>query len=279
MSEELDRKKHQDFYNLLDNLFRARGLDFSQYRPKCIERRIKTRMLATKTNSYTEYLSILRNNPGEYDKLLNALTINVTEFFRDGEVFEYIRRKVLPEIIKNKEKRQKKVIRIWSAGCADGPEPYTLAILAFEVLGERLYKDFFVNIYGTDIDEDCLRRAQEGVYAKNTHIKNVPLNIIQKYFTYVGDNKYAVNDRLRIITKFRRHDLVLDKPLNYIDLVVCRNALIYFSRQLQEKVFMNFHKGLARDGFMVLGKIETVSGPAQGMFDLIDLQNKVYKVK
>src|SRR3989338_9415566 len=194
----------EDFqlYALLNKLFKDRGVDFREYRPKCITRRIATRLRATGTKTYQEYMTLLKQDPKEYDKLLNVLTINVTEFFRDSEVFNILILHILPELIRNKEKRKKKIIRVWSAGCSDGPETYTLAILLFELLGERLFSDFFVSIYGTDIDEECIQKAREGVYFAKVHMKNVDPRVVQKYFTYAGMDSYAVADKLKLIAKF-----------------------------------------------------------------------------
>lgn len=269
----------EDFqlYALLNKLLKDRGVDFRQYRPKCITRRVATRIRATGAKTYQEYMTLLKQNPKEYDKLLNVLTINVTEFFRDTEVFHILRLHILPGLIRSKERRKKKIIRIWSAGCSDGPETYTLAILLFELLGERLLQDFFVSIYGTDVDEECLKKAQEGVYFAKVHMKNVDPRIVQKYFTYAGNYSYAVADKLKLITKFRRQDLVLDKPLSCVDLILCRNVLIYFSRELQMKVFENFYSALIPGGYLVLGRVESVWGDMQKYFTAVDHKNRIYQ--
>lgn len=273
------KSSREDFelYALLNKLFKDRGVDFRQYRPKCIARRIATRMRATGVKTYQEYVTILNTSPQEYDHLLSVLTINVTEFFRDPEVFHILRLHILPELIQNKEKRKKKIIRIWSAGCSDGPETYTLAVLLFELLGQRLFSDFLVSIYGTDIDDECITKAREGVYFAKVHMKNVDPRIAQKYFTYAGNYAYAVADKLKIITKFRHQDLVLDKPLSCVDLILCRNVLIYFSRELQMKVFENFYHALVPGGYLVLGRVESVWGEMQKYFAAIDHKNRIYQ--
>lgn len=279
MQEDIDIDKDIEFQMILKKIFEARGVDFKGYRPKCIQRRVLTRMRVTGAKNYQEYMIVLKNNPNEYEKLFNALTINVTEFFRDPEIYDILRYKVLPEIIAAKEKRGRKTIRIWSAGSSDGQEAYSVAILLHEILGNRLFKDFVVHIHGTDIDEDCLKRAQEGVYTAKPYFKSVSLPILRKYFTFIGGDRYAVSDKLRIITKFKRHDLALDKPLTCMDLILCRNVLIYFSRELQFKVFENFHKALFKDGYLILGKTETVWGETQKFFTVVDHKNKICKRK
>lgn len=270
-------KEEFELYALLNKLFKDRGVDFRQYRPKCITRRVATRLRATGAKTYQEYMTVLKTDPKEYDRLLNALTINVTEFFRDPEVFHILRLHILPELIRNKEKRKRKIIRIWSAGCSDGPESYTLAMLMFELLGERLFSDFLVSIYGTDVDEECIQKARQGVYFAKVHMKQVDPRIVQKYFIYAGQNTYAVADKLKIITKFRRQDLVLDKPLSCIDLILCRNVLIYFSRELQMKVFENFYRSLVPGGYLVLGRVESVWGETQRYFTALDHKNRIYQ--
>ncbi|MFH1453814.1 MAG: protein-glutamate O-methyltransferase CheR [Armatimonadota bacterium] len=276
-SRSVYNMENLELYTLLNRVLADRGLDFTQYRPKCIERRIASRMRSTDTHTYAEYAAFIKRNPEELDKLLNSLTINVTEFFRDKEVFDVLRKDILPDIIRGKEGRTKKTIRIWSAGCADGSEAYSVAMLLYDILGERMFSDFVVSIFATDIDREIIKKAQAGIYAFGVHLKNVDAKFMRRFFNHTKNSEYAVSDNLRLITRFKYHDLVRDVPLKYMDLILCRNVFIYFSRELQQKVFSNFYKSLNKDGYLVMGRIETVWGEMQNYFRVLDRKNKIYE--
>ncbi|MCH8873091.1 protein-glutamate O-methyltransferase CheR [candidate division KSB1 bacterium] len=265
--------ENQAFLALQKRLFNERGLDFSQYRKQHFKRRIDVRLSATKAQTYLEYMNVLKKDPSEYDRLFNALTINVTRFFRDAETFEVIKDDVLRKIISSKRNRNKKLIRIWSAGCASGEEPYSIAILFNEILGSQI-NDFFISIYATDIDENSLQKGRTAEYDNNS-ILDVESTILRRYFRNNGN--YELKERIKEMVEFKYNDLVLNEPLARLDVIVCRNVLIYFSIELQRKIFNNFYQGLNRGGYLVLGKTETLTGKPASMFQQVNIQEKIYQ--
>ena len=276
---------------ILNRIYEERGFDFRQYKESSLRRRIERRLRATKTVSYEEYLKVLDKDPGEYKKLIDDLTIKVTEFFRDPEAWEVLSDRVLPEIIERKTRDEgrgtkssivlakrssvtyRPVLRIWSAGCATGQEAYSVAILLDQLLGERK-DDLKIDIWGTDIDRESLLKAQQAEY-KPDMIKAVPENILNEYFDFDGDFmvKCYIKDRVH----FKSQDLVLNEPLRQMDLILCRNVAIYFERPLQEKIFMDFYNGLNEKGYLFLGKAETLIGPAQEKFKPVDKRWRIYQ--
>jgi len=263
----------QGFVAIQKKIFKERGLDLSQYRENCLKRRINVRLSATRAQTYLEYMIVLKKDPTEYDRLFDALTINVTKFFRDSGTFKGIKDTVLVNIISAKQKQNKKIIRVWSAGCASGEEPYSIAILFNEILGSRI-NDFFISIYATDIDEKSLEKARAAEY-ENSSVSEVDGNILKKYF--LNEGKYKLKEEIKRMVKFKHHDLVSDEPLTHTDIILCRNALIYFSRELQQKLFKKFYEGLNKEGYLILGKTETLTGEPSKMFRQVNIGEKIYQ--
>ncbi len=266
----------EGFLLILEKIRRNKGLDFTLYRPASVKRRILSRMRATGSKNYSEYIVCLNRDPSEYDRVLEAITINVTEFFRDTETFRHIQEKVIPEIVARKEAEGRKIIRVWSAGSSFGEETYSLAILFLECLGARI-SEFMVKVYGTDIDPDCLSKARAGIYA-HTSLRHVPKQILERYFT--KDSEFhSVKNEVRSLIRFQHHDLVSDKYMEHMDLILCRNVVIYFSRPLQDFVYANFAKALNEGGFLILGKVESLWGYPTSYFETISLRERIYKKK
>ena len=275
---ELKEDKEIAFHLLLNNIFIERGIDFSRYNREMLKRRVAKRMLANGITSYSEYLRILVNNPEEeYEELLNALTVNVSEFFRDPRLFKLFN-DILMEIIDEKKKRDDYSINIWSAGCAKGEEPYSVGILLAEILKEEISR-FKIKILATDIDKKCITYAKEGKYQQQA-LKNVSKKILEKYFiSNAKDNEYTVKPGIKNIIDFRYHNLISDKPFTDIDIVFCRNVFIFMTRSLQEHLIMNFYKALRTNGYLVLGAVELLLGEAKSMFVEISSKAKVYRKK
>ncbi|MCD6301340.1 MAG: protein-glutamate O-methyltransferase CheR [Staphylothermus sp.] len=245
------------------------SMDISGYKNDFLMRRVRARMLALGITDYKEYLQRLKHDPQEVDKLLNELSINVSEFFRDPWVWEKIS-SILKDLI-----NRKTIVRIWSAGCSRGEEPYTIAILAKEVIsGISGFKK--VTIYATDIDADAIRRAQEGIYGESS-LKNVPKYLLYKYFDKINIGKYRIKDSVKELVKFRRHDLIKDPPLMLMDMVFCRNVLIYFNKELQKNVVMNLYKSLNTNGFLVLGISEYLPENVRSMFRVYDQHARIFQ--
>lgn len=263
---EEDTKKIIDFIN------KQRGLDLSSYRENFFLRRLRVRMLATKIEEVKDYIRLIQNSPEEFNLFLDALSINVTEFFRDIDVFDAFAKFVVPEVIKRKEASGNKVIRIWSAACAYGQEPYSLAILMKEALGDR--KDFLVKILGTDIDEEALTKADQGIYACGD-FKKVRKDIIEKYFVSADNNNYRVCDEIRRMVKFEKFNLIKDPPLKFMDIIFCRNVMIYFSHQQQDELFRKFAQALHSNGYLVIGKVEATW--SRDLFIPVRPMQKIYQ--
>ena len=195
----------------------------------------------------------------------------VTEFMRDPDLFAYLRSVILPELIESARKNGK-TLRIWSAGCATGEEPYSIAILMSELLGDEL-ESFNVRIFSTDLDSSAIAFARRGVYASST-IQELAPELVEKYFVAV-DGRYQVKKRLRNLTVFGEHDLAQRSPFPHVDMVLCRNVLIYFTNELQRRALQLFAFSLRQDGYLVLGKAESTS-PLNDSFVVHDLHHKVY---
>lgn len=259
---------------ILRKMKSVKGLDFSGYRSACLKRRIDTRLRAHQLENYNEYLQFLSKNPQEYDELLNVATINVSEFFRDKEAWQFVEKNIIPALIQQKETKNKRIIRLWSAGCSSGEEAYTLAILFHEILQAKI-TDFNIKIYGTDIDKDSLKKAKNGCY-QSSSIKNIPTGLLKKYFDYDG-KQYKVKDEIQALTHFQNKDLILSEPLELIDFVICRNVLIYFTKELQAKIMAKFNSALQPNGYLMLGKTESFGPFMEGYFKSYNSSERIYQ--
>ena len=258
-----------DFAVLKKQILMDAGFDCSSYSDKFLKRRFDIRMRANNVGSYREYGALLKRDPLEYTELIEVLTIPVTEFFRDPDVFEDFEKVVVPKLIADKKRKKQKVIRIWSAGCASGEEAYSIAMLMDEFLGPKL-DDFTLSIHGIDIDDAALAKAERGEYTPE-EVKKIPEAYLKKYFGFDG-KKYRIDEGLKRLVRFKKHNLISGKPYRYFDVIFCRNVLIYFSREAHEKVHMLFYDALNNDGFLIVGKTEMLSGKVREM--LVPVGNK-----
>ncbi len=239
------------FENLLAYLKKTRGFDFAGYKPATLMRRINKRIALLGLEGFGTYQDYLEVHPEEFAHLFDTILINVTSFFRDTAAWEALQHKILPQLIEGKA--PKDTIRIWCAGCASGEEPYTLAMLMSEVLGVRAFQQQ-VKIYATDLDEQALRHARQAIYTTE-NLKAVPEDLREQYFEPVG-NRFAFRSDLRRSIIFGRHDLLQDSPISHLDLLVCRNTLMYFNREAQTRILNRFHFALNDKGYLFLGKAE-----------------------
>src|SRR5262245_8923467 len=208
-------------------------------------------MEAIGCKSYGDYLDFLEVHPDEYAQLFDTLLINVTEFFRDPVSWEHLREEVLPELLKAKPGEEP--VRVWSAGCASGQEAYTAAIVLAEILGVEAYVER-VKIYATDIDEDALSTARLATYSRK-EVASVPDALLERYFE-PGDQRFAFRKDLRRTVIFGRNNLVQDAPISRLDLLICRNTLMYFNAETQGRILRHFHFALRDHGALMLGKSE-----------------------
>jgi len=249
------------------------GFNCEHYKEAHFRRRINLRVRATNSESYGAYLKLLKKDRQEYEFLLDALTVNVSEFFRNPETFKIIEKEVIPSLVKYRSGSLTRSIRIWSAGCAAGEEAYSLAILLHRTL-KTDFNRYRIRIIGTDIDAQSLEKAKKGIYDENS-LKNLDPDTKERYFLKQGD-RYRVIDEFKNITQFKHHDLISNPRTDHFDLIVCRNVMIYFKKEIQEQLQLNFYKALEKGGFFIIGKSETLLGTAPNLFRPYNTRERLY---
>ncbi|MFC6092633.1 CheR family methyltransferase [Saccharothrix lopnurensis] len=256
---------------VLKYLKETRGFDFTGYKRTSLARRVRRRMSHVGIDDFADYLDLLQVNPEEFDALFNTILINVTDFFRDTEAWEHIRAEVIPLLLA--ERGPDDPVRVWSAGCAGGQEAYTLAMVLADVLGPERFRQR-VKIYATDVDDEALTQARQASYSAG-EVHNLPEEQLQRYFEQQG-NRYVFRKDLRRSVIFGRNDLVQDAPISRIDLLVCRNTLMYFNAETQGKILNRFHFALSPRGMLFLGKAEMLLSHTR-IFDPVDLKRRTFR--
>lgn len=252
----------------------AAGLAGDVYKDKCLRRRIGVRMRACGVHTLAEYLTVLHREGGEAERLRDALTINVTRFYRNPETWDALRRVVLPALWAERQGR----LSVWSAGCSSGEEPYTIAMLVAEHAREQGHPQWIdrLHVDATDIDRVSLERAAAGRYRSDA-ATDMPAALTDRYLAADGDELVVTRGIRKRIT-VTPLDLGTEPPLRErYDLILCRNVVIYFDRAMQERLFLTFASHLAPDGVLVLGKVETLLGPARGQLQLVDARERIYR--
>ena len=275
-AEILDTLPQQDndtFKQLLTVLKVRRGVDFTFYKQSTLKRRIVRRMALSKIEKPVEYLMYLRENKAEQDALYNDLLISVTQFFRDPQSFELLCNTLFPALIS--QKTDAEPLRIWIAGCATGEEAYSMAMCLQELLGDKA-SAMKIQIFATDISEIAIAKARNGIYRQN-ELDGVSTSRLQQFFTRI-DGSYQINKIIRDMCVFAHHNLLKDPPFSKIDLVSCRNVLIYLEPVLQKRALTTFHYALNEDGFLMLGKSETI-GNNTDIFTALNTGEKIYARK
>ncbi len=244
----------------------------SNYKEDYIKRRFLSRMRSTNSTTYADYLRYLKAHPAENEPLRNALTINVTEFFRDKEVFDEIKNTVLPAIF-----QQRKRISIWCAGSSTGEEPYSLAIILYDIIAS--HKDLSGHIIATDIDEVVLAKAKAGIFEEKAISKLSTLQV-QRHFTKRPDGMYEAKQHLKDLIRFRPHDLMTGvPPARYVDLITCRNVTIYFTEKQKDDLARTFHSALIADGYYIMGKTEYLGRQVEDLFAPKNTALKIFTKK
>ncbi|HEY7800510.1 MAG TPA: chemotaxis protein CheB, partial [Hyphomonadaceae bacterium] len=254
-------------------LRRRLGHDFSQYKRSTMLRRIQRRMQVVGAVTSEDYLKRLQEHDLEADLLFRDLLINVTCFFRDSEAFDYIRREVIPAILA--EKGAHDTVRIWAAGCSSGEEAYSLAILMAEALSMQRVQPT-VQIFATDIDEPMLQRARAARYPHAT-VKDVPIELLDRYF-YAEGEEYVLSQSIRDTVRVSNHNLLKDPPFSRVDMLICRNLLIYLNSALQQRLMPVFHYALRPQGWLFLGSAENIGG-RNDLFETVESASRVYRRK
>jgi two-component system, chemotaxis family, CheB/CheR fusion protein len=253
---------------------RSSGIDLSHYKPSTIERRLHRRMAVHRLERVGDYVRLCQNDPNELTALQRDLLINVTAFFRDGAPFEVLRSQILPRIVAGK--RDADTIRIWVPGCASGEEAYSIAICLTEIL-DATQSHVAVRIFATDPDGEAIAQARRGVYPANI-AADVSPERLKRFFVKLDDGSFQVVGRVRDLIVFSTQNLSRDAPFSRLDLVTCRNVLIYLQPPIQRKVLRIMHYALVPDGILMLGTSETV-GESADLFSLVDRKNKIYAAK
>ncbi len=268
---------HEDpaFTALAARIAQHTGLDIGVYKERCLRRRIAVRMRACGAEDYAAYVGVLDRTPSELELLADALTINVTTFFRNRETWDWLGRHLLPGMLAEREGR----LRAWSAGCASGEEPYTLVMLIAQVLERMGQQDWLARVHvdATDIDRKSLERAAAAIYPERAFAEMDPV-VRAQCCVAVGEGRFAVQDGLRALVDVHRMELTgrWNGKREY-DLILCRNVIIYFDRETQERLMERFADRLAPRGVLVLGKVETILGPARTLFDLVEPRERIYR--
>ena len=286
------QEEERSFQALLAQVRERSGIDFSRYKRPTILRRLQRRLVATGLHQLSDYLHYLARHPEEYARLVAGFLINVTEFFRDPALFAVLRDQVLPDLI-DYARTHGNELRLWSAGCATGEEAYTLAILVAEALGEE-HDQILVQIFATDLDEEAVAFARRGLYPPAS-LASIPEDLRARYFTLLERNLtrtsdgrlessqvdryaalYEVTPHLRSLVIFGQHDLGQRAPFPRIDLVLCRNVLMYFTPELQKRTLQLFAFALRDGGYLALGKAETAK-PLGMYFVATHQHQKLYR--
>jgi two-component system CheB/CheR fusion protein len=265
-----DRFNEQELSKIFALLRTAHDVDFAHYKSPTIERRIRRRMALHKVETLREYIAILGEKAGEIEQLYSDILIRVTSFFRDPEVFMALQQEILPALVRN---RGSNPVRIWVPGCATGEEVYSMAILFHETLS-AIELDCPVQVFGTDISDASIDRARSGLYTENIATEVSPERL-RRYFTRV-DGGYRVSKAIRDCCIFARQNLTKDPPFSKVDLISCRNVLIYLDTVLQRRVMSVFHYALQPKGYLLLGSSETIGNYGE-LFTIIDRRHKIYQ--
>ncbi len=259
-----------DYQQICQLLKEQQGVDLTGYKDLCIKRRIASRIRAAGLPGPQPYYALLLDDPQEQQQLLEALTVHVSQFFRNPTTYDLLERQVLPELLE-RARAGKAKLRIWSVGCATGEEPYSLAMLCRKLLKAG---DLF-SIIATDLSAEVLQRAKRGLFAPS-RLAEVSETALTNYFTAEGKD-YRLADEIRNQVRFFQHDILSDQPFYRADLILCRNVLIYFSRLQQQRVLRTLAAALPVGGYLVLGRAETLVPACRDLFRCIDSAERVYQ--
>ena len=268
------------FVALTSKISRERGFGAASYKDTCMRRRIAVRMRARGAEDYATYSRLLDSDPAEYEWLIAVLTVNVTKLFRNVETWTAVAQTVLPRLWAAQTPR----INCWVAGCSSGEEAYTLSALWMQYATEHGGADGAarVHITASDIDRDSLAAAERGSYGAESFAE-APAGVRDHWFvpaapSELREPRWAAGREIRSLIRFERRDLLLDPvPPVAMQLITCRNVIIYFDRDSQDALMRRFHDALAPGGFLVLGKVETLLGPSRGLFEAVDSRQRIFR--
>jgi chemotaxis protein methyltransferase CheR len=270
-----DSPEERAFRALTEKITRARGVSCDAYKDRCLRRRIAVRMRARGVHSFSDYSRVLDSDGHEYDRLIDALTINVTKFFRNNEAWT-----ALAPYLAERWKARSGAVAVWSAGCASGEEPYTIAAALAETARTTGQSDWLprAQVLATDIDRQSLERATAARYAAAA-FSETPAEVLRRWIEpAAADGTRTPVAAVRGLVTVQRHDLTTGRPPGGpFDLVVCRNVVIYFDRDTQERLFQVFASALRPEGLLLLGKVETLLGPAREQLRMENPRERIYR--
>ena len=251
-------------------LEQQQNFDLNSYKKVNMKRRLAAYLRSVSCDDPLEYGTGLKDNPEEQKQLIAALGIQVSQFFRNPSTFNALEKRILPELLRL-SRRQNSKLRIWSVGCAHGEEPYSVALL----LKKMQQKEDQIAIMGTDLSHEALKRAKNGYYTAD-RLKDVPADVLQKYFTG-HPHLYQIKTEIRHLVQFFRHDIISEEAFYRADLILCRNLLIYFSREKQQQVLELLAGALSPGGYLVLGRAETLAPDCRSLFHCVDPAERIYR--
>ncbi len=231
-----------------DSIYEMTKIDLNAYKERQMKRRIEALISKHGINSYIDYVAKLKSDKAVFDEFINYITINVSEFFRNPEQWVLLEKEVVPYLIN----RFGKDLKIWSAACSTGDEPYSLVMLLSRFLPLNKIK-----ILATDIDKTVMEKARVGLYNEKS-LKGLPDEFLQKYFVKINDKTYQISDQIKACVEFKQHDLLREAYPQNCDLIVCRNVLIYFTDEAKNKIYQDFNKALKKEALLFVGSTEQI---------------------
>lgn len=267
-----DDLSDREFAAIAELMRNAGKIDLEQYKDRCIRRRIARRLRACMVPDVDAYLALLRSDPQELETLEETLSIHVSQFFRNPETYRVLEQKILPDLFRRARQAGRRHLTLWSAGCAAGEEPYSLALLVDDLAAA----DFAVRILATDISQPVLDAGRAAIFPVE-RLKELPTAVLADYFQEQADGSYRLIDRIRDMVCFEQYNILVDEPYPEVDLIFCRNVLIYFTREEQERILGRFAVALAEDGVLVLGRSETLIGDLRQSFHAEFPVERIYR--
>jgi chemotaxis protein methyltransferase CheR len=265
----MDMDDDAKFESLLKTINKVSGFQHHGYKRSYLRRRVNIRMRATRSSDYIEYGKMVSSDPKEVDLLLDRLTVNVTEFFRNREVFEILEKTTFPSLLSTNKK-----LKIWSAGSSEGREAYSIAMILSKILGNQAQD---ISITATDIDDQKLETGRTGKF-KFMNTKDIEKELPDWALNMLRKDRLTVSVplELRKMVRFVHHDLLKEEPLKKIDMVLCRNLLIYFPKEAQTIAMKKFHQALKKDGILVIGKTEHIPLEIKDLYKPLDLRQRIF---
>jgi chemotaxis protein methyltransferase CheR len=270
----LEPKDEEVWEQLTQKITQITGFNCGNYTPSFLKRRVATRLYSLNLSLYKDYLDHLIKTPEEKELLLKELTIHVTNFFRNKEAFDVFIAETVMELLSEKKEKGDKSLKIWSAGCSTGEEPFSIAMILYEMLQLRI-KDYNIKIVGSDISPQTIEQAKKGMY-EEIQLKEAPKDYVEKYFEK-KDDLYVIKPIIKDMVSFEVSDILAPFLKNNFDIIFCRNTVIYFTSELKEKLYMNFYNSLNNHGFFVMGMTESLTGLAREKFKTYNNSYRIYK--